>query len=649
MGAWRPVALSALAALGLAFFPPGQSAQSQADSGRVGSSDRSAASASIVRAQLDEARRAASLGDWSGASAFLAEAVARDQGDADVQYLLALSSVKRKEPLAEALGSLDAALASGRFFYYSKRDVSLLKAEVLVRERRWKEALDALGGASADAGADPAYRIIRARALAGLGDWPDFLSELAIGLRRYPDAVALPRLFLERAASLPASPAARELADLILGRMSRYVASDPELPLLAAPLMGELQARIEATLAFRASGGSSATATLRALEYGLIDEAAASAELLSGSYAFSLADLNSLFALAGSPAGREAVRAAFSAWAGRVSVDSDRDGIAEASFSMDRGLIGDWEMDSKQAGRIDMRISFSEGLPTEARLLRGGLEIDALYAGYPKLASMSFVEASRKRIYSFAPEALSYAPLALRLFAGSGRTAVYLPYPAPADEPGERACAAAALSLEVEEGGRRTLVVLDKGLPLRATTYEGGRILSITSYSRGLPLLERIDADGDGRFESEKTFTGKAGSGQDDSVLRTDADGDGVYEYSEQSSFPFRKEWDFDGDGSVDAVQYLQRDGSTVQEFSSRVDGRLDERLVLKAGRILSFSREGRPLALLPDSNPALMWIGEKSFDLGRNLPEGEGIFTAMGKRYRLTRAGDLAFAELLP
>ena len=40
------------------------------------------------------------------------------------------------------------------------------------------------------------------------------------------------------------------------------------------------------------------------------------------------------------------------------------------------------------------------------------------------------------------------------------------------------------------------------------------------------------------------------------------------------------------------------------------------------------------PGALLPDSNPALTWIGAKPFYLGSEMPQGEGISTHSGKRF---------------
>jgi hypothetical protein len=634
--AGRPASVSILAALSMAL-------------GAVVAQAQAPAQSEAARILLDEARQAAGIGDWVGASAYLAEAAALDPGDADVLYLSALAAVKRDLPLGEALGWLDAALETGRFAYYGRRDASTLKAELLVRERRWKEALKALGPPGPEAAADPALCLIRARARLGLGDAPAFLSELSFALRRFPDDSAFARLFLERGAKLPISEPARGLGDLILSRLTRYSLTDPELPVLAAPLMRDIADRRDAVLAFRAAGGSSAAATLRALEYGIIDESAAASELLSGSYRVLLGDIGSLLNLAGSPAGRAAVHAALSSWSGRVDVDSDGDGIVDGSFSLDKGLATGWDRDSKQEGLADSRILFSDGLPIRATLLRGGLEIDVTYSVYPASGSVGFAEKGETRHYFFAPEAFSFAPIEMRVIVGEGRTALLFPYTNPAQDPRERACASVALSVVSEKGPSRSVTILENGYPLSSTAYEGDRIVSTTAYSKGRPILDRIDADGDGRFESERSYSTDDGGASRASWLRSDVDGDGVYEYREQAVFPFRKEWDYDGDGSVDALQFQLPDGSIEQEFSSRLDGRLDERVVVKAGKIVALSREGSPLSLIPDANPLLTWIGAKSFDLGSSLPEGEGIFQAKGKRYKLVRVAGFAFAELIP
>jgi hypothetical protein len=636
----RPAALTALAALAIALTSIAEAQDLR---------DAQGGTAVVARALLDQARQAAGVGDWEDASLYLAEAATHDPGDADILYLRALASVKGGLPLDEALGNLNGALATGRFSYYTKRDATTLKAEILVRERRWAEALGTLNPPEFDSPVDPAYHLIRARALAGLGDRRAFTAEVSYALRRFPDDPAFPRLFLARAGTVPDSAEARELGNIILGRLKRYSEVDPELPVLASPLMVDINAKRDAVTAFRAAGGSSAIATLHALEYGLIDEVAASAELLSGAHPVAYGNLASLFAIAGSPAGRDVVFDALASWSGAIEADTDGDGIPEATFTVAKGLVTGWKLDSRQNETIDSRAIFADGLPILITLERSGTQIEIAYSTYPTVSSVIFTERGERRGYSFGPEAFSFSPIDMRLFAGTGKAAIFFPFPTSAPDPKDGACASAALSVAVETGSSKSVTLLEKGIPQSSTTYRDGKLFSTTTYVRGMPALERIDADGDGRFETERIFSLDAEGVATPSWQRTDSNGDGIFEYREQLVFPFRKEWDYGGNGSIDAVQFQLADGSIEKEFSSRLDGRLDEAVVVKNGKIVSLSRDGVSLPLLSDANPQLTWIGKKSFDLGRNLPAGEGIFSAMGKRYRLTRVGEFAFAELIP
>ena len=605
--------------------------------------------ASVARELLDQARQYGGVGDWETAASCLAEAAIDDPTDADIMYLSALASVKRSEPLTFALGKLEGALASGRFTYYGKWDVRILKAELLVRERRWSQALDTLGNPDPIALADPAYALVRARALALSGDGRAFAQAIADVLRRFPDDTAAARLFLLRAGRFPASDAARIDLATILGRLSSYTDNDPELPVLAAPYMESLAARKDAVLAYRASGQSSAAATLRALEYGIIGELAAAAELLSGAYPLTLADLDSLYALAGSPDGRKAVHEALFAWSGKVLVDADLDGVYEGSISLDKGLVSLYELDSRQEGEVDESAAFSDGLPSSLRLSRSELTLTVAYSRYPAVSSVSFEEKGETRTYSFAPETFSFAPIEMRLFSGSGKSALYLPHAAAFADPSEKSCLAAALSIETKGRELRKLVLLEGGKPISAVSYEGNRVYSTTVYEKGAPVLERVDADGDGRFETERGFVlGEDGQWKI-AWMRRDENGDGIFEYYEQTVPPFTKEWDFEGNGNIDARSITLADGSIQTQYSSRLDGKLDETLVVKGGKIVSLIRRGLRVALIADENKSLTWIGTKEFDLGGNLPNADGIYMYRGKRYRLTRVGSLSFAELIP
>jgi tetratricopeptide (TPR) repeat protein len=625
------------------------------------------ASRSIARGFYEEARSLAATGKWKAAASLLAEANAYDGTDSDILYLSGLAAREAGVPLGEALAELDAAVAAGRFSDYAERDARTLAAEILGALRRWDAALSMLPPAGPDSSLDPRYRLVRVRAFSGLGDSAGRDAELSEAMRRFPDDPRFPRLLFSLLSSTPParlSSATRDLVELALSRVARYAQSDPELAVLAAPFMPDPATAVDAVLAFRASGGKSAQATLRAFEYGLVDEAKASAELFSGDYPVRLADILSAFALARSEQGRSALASALASFSGRIETDRDADGIAEESIVVERGLAVSCALDLDQDRAVETELSFADGLPRSAVARSKGSSIEFEYAAYPVLASARIdgVDGASGTARSFALEAgaLSYAPVEMTLVAGSGKTAVYLPTPTGAAAPTERALAASALSSSTIRKDESELLFLDRGVPLKREVRVGGLLVSITDYRLGLPILERADLDGDGRFETERGYeAGGSGAPAELAWARVDADGDGLFEYREEARFPFRKEWDLDGNGSVDAVRYLLPDGSIRNEYSSRLDGRFDEALVLRAragageagidDEIVVFSKGGASVPLVPDANPSLLWIGTKPFDFGTELPAGEGVFSRDGKRYRIVKVGSRLFAELVP
>jgi hypothetical protein len=603
---------------------------------------------------LDAAAGLSSSGRWAEAEALLDEAAGSLPTDSDLLYFRALARVRNGRPLGEALGDLSAARAASGFSRYSERDAAVLQAELLVRERRWKEALAAVYPPFPGAAVDAAYHLVRAKALAGSGEKAAYLEEIRASIDRFPDDPSFPRLFLSRLGSVPGSAAERAIGETIVARAQRYADADPELPVLAAPLMAYAADRENAVRAFRATGGRSAAATLRALEYGIIDEGTATAELFGGGYAPRLADLSALAGLARTPVARQALLVAASGWTGEIEADRDRDGIAEERFGMARGLVTSWSLDSDQDGDFETAVGFADGLPAEVETRTAGLSLRAEYGAYPELRIARYSDAKGSRTYSFGPGAFSFSPLSMKAFLGEGRDSILLPEPRGSSMPSERSCAVSALSVlsegaAVPAGRDYSISALERGAVLSSRAYRGGRLYSVSEYARGAPSIERIDEDGDGRFEIERSYEAGGESGSVLAWARVDLDGDGIFDYREQASFPFRKEWDYDGDGAVDAVQYLLRDGSTRGEFSSRLNGKLDEAVTVKDGRVTGLARDGKPLALTPDANPAVTWIGPKPFDIGSNLPQGEGFFSRMGKRYRLVRVGGLAFAEAVP
>ncbi len=627
--------------------------------GPVAARAQAAVAASDERARaseawIDEAAAISSAGSWADAVSLLDQAVFLFPSNSDLLYLRALARAKSARPLGEALADASAAREIGGFERYSDRDAAVLQAGILVRLRRWDEALGAVSSASGS-DADAALRLFRAMAISGSGDRAAFVEEIRLSIERFPEDPAFPRLYLYRAPARPSTAAERSLGELIVARSRRYAESDAEIPVLAAPLMASPSSRKDAVLAYRAIGGRSAAATLAALEYGLIDEAKAIAEFLGSGFSIRVDALSRLASLMRTPEARSSLASALASWAGSVEADRDGDGVVEEVFALKRGLVAEWRLDRDQDSAFDLVALFADGLPASIELRAGSLELRAEYDGFPYLSSARFADESGVREYSFGPGALPFAPLKMRPFIGEGRRSVYLPEPLDEPAPTERACASSALALRSRGGALSARgidyeeTVLLRGVPQSARAYREGKPYSTTSYERGFPALERSDEDGDGRFETERAYEPGEGQAPRLAWARVDTDGDGVFDYREEAAFPHRKEWDYDGDGSVDAAVYDLPDGSIRGEFSSRIDGRLDEAVTVKDGRIVGLSREGKQAALVPDSNPSAVWIGRKPFDLGPGLPEGEGIFAKSGLRYRIVRVGRFAFAEVLP
>lgn len=648
----------------------------------------------------------AAKGGWAEAEELAAEGLSYDGADSDLLYLWALAALKSRDDAAASLAALEAALLSGRFSMFEAGAARLLRAELLVRTRRFEKALAALdelerapaaASASFPSRASDALRL-RALALYGLGRRPEAVAALQAAARRHPDDPRFARLFFERgeagaagsggpagAAPSGASKAEADLAAAFLGRLGDrggkpgLSSLDPELLLLSVPWMAGAEARRDAVAAYRAAGGRGLRSTALALEYGLLSEEAATAEAFAGSEPLSPGFLERLEALVGTEKGRAALSAALRRYSGPFAADRDGDGQREETALYRDGRLASFRLDADQDGRPDRLVSFRDGLPAEALLAGKDYSLRLAYGAYPAVESLRFEalppdpgvpgrglppkDPSRIREYSFAPEAFAFPLLSFLPFPSPLDDGLYLPLPLDPPEPTERAAASAAYLLRVLGPGEEIRVSLDGGTPLRLDRLRDGRLYSSLPFERGLPLVESLDADGDGRFETERgrdaplppgarPFLDAEGAYEEGAVswTRVDADGDGLFEYREELRFPYRKEWDLDSDGLADAAQYALAGGGLVREFSSRLDGEFDERLELDAsGSIRSFLRNGARPALVPDKNPRLRWIGSKPFDLGSNLPPEEGVYRYMKQRYRLVYAGPEAFAELLP
>ncbi len=602
------------------------------------------------RAAVERAVRALESGDAEGAREASDEARYLDPANSDARYLLAVADIRAGRAWVEPEGELRTALAGGTFLRYTPDDAARLLAHVLVRTKRYAEALALASRPGLAGDSDALY--LRARALRFLGDSEAFLQAVESGLDRFPSDARIPRELLAFAARTPRTEAVAALVRRVEARLGYYRFLDPEIILLLAPFRSSEEARRDLILEYRAPGRRSPRAAVLALDLGILDDDSAVSEFF-GFPSISWEDLRDLRGFLRSGEGAESFSDAASRYSGELGTDSDGDGFFEVRSTYREGRILSWDLDFDQNGLQEISMKFRDDLPESGRMTLAGAEAVFEYGEYPYLARTLYRSASGVREYLFSPDALPFPAVELYSGPGRGTGEGFAPRRTDTPFPTEAACAAAAFRVTArpaDPGTPVSVTDLDRGIPVlsRVRTADGRD--GILVYRGGVPQYELADMDGDGIYESRYLYASEADamrSGAKPSPLRFEADFDldGVFEYTENLAVPFERTWDYDGDGRVDARATALGDGGELREFSRRFDGRLDTAVLVRGGRVLRVLRGGGELPLIPDAGGRVLWVGNKPFDFGASLPSaGSGRRGAV--RYRVVRFGDQVLAE---
>lgn len=586
------------------------------------------------------------------------EALRFDPRSSDAAYLQALFLSLSGGTAGEITALCAAALSADRFRAYSRADALRLEARQMIRTRRYPEALRLLGriGPGLSHDADALYLSAQARWLSGAR--AEALSLLSAAFSAFPDDTRFPRLLAERCGPLKRDDAAGPLMELALRRAARYAALDPELPLLLSRFQGDRALRSAMVRERRAAGIRGPLSTLRALEEGLILEDAAIEEAASW--------------LPGATVGLSTIEALFGAMRTAFARDAFLEALCAASFSLAEDLDGDswtdciaayaggslvtWKEDAGQDGAWDLELSFAEGLPVRAFFAAEGLSGELEFGPYPLVdeATLRFPGGKTSR-FLLSPADFPLPLVALdRSLAGTLDGGPRFPLArrnAAVSLPGEAMLLAASYQrtdADPAAPGERVEYELAGGVPVQALRRVDGRVRSLYAYVRGALSEEKLDADGDGRFESRLSYAVGPSGGSEPLRSRTDADGDGVFEAEEEYVFPFAKRWDFDADGAFDCeYEKLEGGGSRARFFPGTA---LEVSVVCDPeGRALTVTRKDKSLAVIADAGPGLYWIGSKPFDLGAAVPPSDGYYDRAGRHYLLVTVGKFRYAELTP
>ncbi len=589
------------------------------------------------------ARSAFSLGYLSESVTLLDEALAFVPSDPDGNYYRALVGLTQGETPATAISRLEIALSGGVFNLVKKDEASLLYATLLVRTHRPQDALRLL--ASITPSAQALY--VETKALLAIGDESGAAKVLLSSLQRYPaDPRALlawlrwrDRPFVSAdgskvvQAGFKALGTLKEVESGILVALAPYAENSLDAQLLVRE--------------FRAMGNKSADATILALEYGLISEAKAISEMLSGDYVPTVLALRSLDSLLSSDESRAMLAAAFKEYSGTVSGDDDRDDFPEAATVYRTGLPESWVLDQNQDGVPEMQAAFIQGAPVELNASYGTMHVRIRYAVWPYASSVEFIDKDAARKYVLGDSVL---PLAILELPGmtqgnppSARAVVRGAVPLPM----ESTVASVAHTRSVSRADSLLTVELYTGIPVRAWWSEKNGQAGYLVYNNGVPENEQLDADGDGRFESRRVWTGGSNGIAEPAYLEADLDGDGLFEYRETLMMPLLQSWDHDNDGRYDTTIEKREDGTVIHRFTANQDPLRWVEVVFAGGRIESAAEGGTRVPLIPDAGGSVTWVGKKPFDLGKVSPV-IGYGSKNGIRYIVTSIGGALYAQIL-
>ena len=515
-----------------------------------------------IRPWIDKASAAFDSGDFATAEAVAEAGLEADGGDSDLLYLLAKSDYALAGRVPQALEDVEAALESDRFDRYQRDQAIVFDADLLIRLRRWDDALSALKGLRNQVDVDGTYE--RARALLSLGDISSALDVFDRARRVWPSDLRFARLFFE-SRGIPSDDRTRRLAAAFVRSATDGNFEDPALTALSLPFIPDPSVSKNILRALRAARGP--VATLEALHYGLLDGPSAVDEFFAQSGGkVSRSDLERLVALCG-PKGLEALAAHLASFSGTLTEDADGDGIVDATTVYKDGQATEWDLDADQDGLSEIVIRFAYGMPASAVWQPSSARFTYTWGNWPVLSAASLdsvpagglafaVAAPAKtaptasmpptRDWRLADGVLAWAPIRLEPFPDAA-SSFELVARTGSEPPTDRALTVDATRLTLHRKDGDLAIDLRDGIALQGELTSAGRTVARFTYDKGRPVLEMLDQDGDGRFES-KLFLDPTSDPADPLVLsyESDIDGDGIYEYKEELVPPYRRTWDLD-------------------------------------------------------------------------------------------------------
>lgn len=561
---------------------------------------------------LQQAISALSSGEYQVAEFQASLGTSYDPVLADFPYIEALSLVAQSAPKKNIIAALERSLAQGMFWRtYDRSDALVLCARFYGLTCRYHDSLTLLNEAGARPTADSDY--VRAYALYGLGQHNNARNAISEALGRWPFDPRFPRLFLEREKNLISTSQGRSLASTILSRLYVWEDLDRELLLLAVAYESDPAVRERNIRVYRNMGKNdnsqnslSISSVIVALEYGLMSEEDSLDEIFSASQTgIPLPVLTSFARLSGSKSVRDSFRNLLRDFEGIITLDSNGDGIVDVRIQYQLGLPFLIEIDSNQDEIIDYAIQCNLGTPTHIDAFEGVQTI--VYDTYPYVRSVTVND----REYTLKPLNLSWSPISIDRQDYGLENLDFYTVSVMQNVPRLTSLVLASNAVFYVERdktlpGGTTRVVLEDSIPILSESRENGRLYSWSTYKRGIIEKNLSDMNGDGYFETSKTYDLQGNL----LTVTIDKNANRVPEYREihKSDGSLSIQWDTDENGIPDITWTKSLGAKEVIEYLHPVT-LLSVRIDLESGSPRAVTHGDSRIQVVKDPVANIWWI----------------------------------------
>jgi hypothetical protein len=337
------------------------------------------------------------------------------------------------------------------------------------------------------------------------------------------------------------------------------------------------------------------------------------------------------------------LRDALGRYSGVRDLDADADGYWEERWVFENGKVVRWIREPSQDGVAQYAAEFRDGRPVSFSSRDSSGRITELtYSGYPSLEKAAL---PGEGTYLLVPYAMQF-PFLRPDFASvpngiAPRAAIKLTLPT--------ADALRRGSYQLEQYApdevtpvRRIQLSAGVSVFMEESSAGDGVLDHRIWYSHGLPERGARSLSRDGVFQITESW--KNGRLAAEAV---DTDGNGTPDYRVTYGATPQKSWDFNEDGRDDSREYQAADGTSVREFATKLDGRFDLKIATRGARVVSFTRGGVQVPVVPDAPRGVTWIGRPAPGTGvPDATQADGIQTIGARRYLVFRLAGVLYAE---